>query len=152
MLTKTRLDNMDTITSKEKLVINTLWRNDGAMFLPDILKSTGIAKNTFFATIVKRSPYIDYNKESGIVKLERKGKDIQKSWKINLKNPLDCTSIGAFVMSIFFSEGELSFIDMCNRVKEYCNCGGKPLGAFCSNKAAHYGFYKRMARKWRDLI
>lgn len=154
MLTKPKLDSLcakpDT---KEKQIICTLYRNFvGAVDIDELLVQPccrGMSKSTLKGVHIKRSPYLEYDRTTDIVSLRRKGKEISRSWGVNLDNPWDTLSIGGFCMSLFLTEGlDYPFEEMANCVDRWCEIHRKPKGAFRTNKTAHYGFYKNQARRY----
>jgi hypothetical protein len=148
MLTKEKLTQWEYSYSKttEQKIVLCLYNKHGGAVKLDMLcnEFPNIPRNTMTNVHIRKSPYLEYDRETGIVHLRRRGKDCE----LLSDNP---QSVGQFIFSLLWKDQDISFEESCAHLKRWCNTNNRPIGDYCNSKSKHYSYYLKLVKKWKEV-
>jgi hypothetical protein len=126
--------------TKEEQIILLLDKNRGSMEISDM-------KNFSRSDILihaRKSPFLDYDRQRGVVKIVLKGKDhpsILDDWR-------EAKTIEQFVMSLLNEDLEMSKAEILLLIEERCNNLGIDLTEF-KRSNSNFNWYKKIVKKYK---
>jgi hypothetical protein len=149
MLTKEKLDNLEYkyVKTTEEKILSILWtKYKGSVELQTLLKHfPGMEAKTMCNVHIRKSPFLSYDKKTELVRIHRKGKENP----LLFEEPSRASSIGAYCYSLLWKDTDLSFEEVCAKMKVFCREKRLPIGGFCQDKTKHYGYYRKLVNKWK---
>jgi len=147
MLTTQKLNEIHNTFSqtREQQIIDLLYfKYRGACTVKDLITDTGLSRSTLITVHIGKSVYIEYDKETKIVSLKRKGIDL--TGKLLFTPPDKAGTIGAYVFSLLYYDYGISFEDTIR----LCKAKFGSIGNYARSKTNHYSYYKKLVKKYKQ--